>query len=66
MIVTVDTTKSELVVRIPLIVPPSPSASGKSLLIASTRGTLTTEATIHGKVIQVSLNATIAPDKPKA
>jgi len=37
--------------------PAIPSASGKSLVVASTRGNLQTSATYQGKPITIGLNA---------
>ncbi len=39
--------------------PPTVSASGKTLVVASTRGNKTTEAKVDGKPIVVGLNAYI-------
>jgi hypothetical protein len=46
-----------LVIRIPLNSVPTPSASGKTLVVASTHGNLTTAAIIDGKPIILGLNA---------
>ncbi|MDQ1257373.1 MAG: hypothetical protein QG656_1977 [Candidatus Hydrogenedentes bacterium] len=40
---------------------PKPSASGKTLVIASTRGNAVTTAEIDGKPVIVGLNAYIKP-----
>ena len=40
---------------------PKPSASGKTMVVASTRGNLTTNATIDGKPIVIGVNAYIKP-----
>ncbi|HEX2967156.1 MAG TPA: hypothetical protein VHO84_15330 [Syntrophorhabdaceae bacterium] len=40
---------------------PTPSASGKTLVIASTRGNVTTSAQVNGKPVTVGLNAYIKP-----
>lgn len=45
-----------LVIRIPLEAP-RPSATGKTLIVASTGGNVVTTATIDGKPIVVGLNA---------
>jgi hypothetical protein len=50
-----------LVVRIPLQTP-APSASGKTLVVASTRGNCKTTAQVNGKAVTVGLNAFIAKD----
>jgi hypothetical protein len=39
---------------------PTPSASGKTLVIASSRGNLKTTATVDGKPVTVGFNAYIA------
>ena len=39
--------------------PPRPSASGKTLVVASTGGNVATSATIDGKPITIGLNAYI-------
>ena len=40
---------------------PTPSASGKTLVVASTHGNTVTSATIDGKPIIIGLNAYIRP-----
>jgi len=40
---------------------PKPSASGKTLVVASTRGNTATTAEINGKRITIGLNAYIKP-----
>jgi len=40
---------------------PTPSVSGKTLVVASTRGNATTTAVIDGKPIIIGLNAYIKP-----
>jgi hypothetical protein len=39
--------------------PPRPSASGKTLVVASTGGNVTTSATVDGKPVTIGLNAYI-------
>jgi hypothetical protein len=56
MIVTVE--KNELIVRIPLQ-SPAPSASGKTLIVASSRGNVKTATMVEGKPLTVSINAYI-------
>jgi hypothetical protein len=56
MKVTVD--KGELVIRIPLG-KPTPSSSGKTLVVASSHGNQVTEARVDGKPVYVGLNAYI-------
>lgn len=53
--------KNELVIRIPMQ-EPTPSASGKTLVVASSRGNQTTTAKVNGKSVVVGLNAYI-PNK---
>lgn len=45
-----------IVIRIP-IQPATPSASGKTLVVASTRGNQKTDLTIDGSEVYVGLNA---------
>ncbi|HQM30870.1 MAG TPA: hypothetical protein PLR20_16100 [Syntrophales bacterium] len=40
---------------------PTPSASGKTLVVASTRGNVVTDAQVEGKPLVVGLNAYIKP-----
>lgn len=40
---------------------PAPSASGKTLVVASTHGNQPTEAVVNGKPVIVGLNAYIKP-----
>ena len=40
---------------------PTPSASGKTLVVASTRGNAVTEAMVDGKPVTIGLNAYIKP-----
>lgn len=40
---------------------PTPSASGKTLVVASTRGNVTTAVTVNGKPVIIGLNAYIRP-----
>lgn len=51
----------DLVIRIPLNTPPQRSASGKTLVVASSRGNQTTEAEVDGKKVTVGVNAYIKP-----
>jgi hypothetical protein len=43
-----------------LMQPPTPSASGKTLVVATTRGNAKTGAMIDGKQLVIGLNAYIA------
>ena len=49
----------ELVIRLPLNKSPVSSSSGKTLLIASTRGSQRTEAVVNGQPVIVGVNAYI-------
>lgn len=40
---------------------PKPSSSGKTLVVASTRGNVVTTAEVNGKPITIGLNAYIKP-----
>jgi hypothetical protein len=40
---------------------PTPSASGKTLVVASTGGFMKTQAQVDGKEVSVSVNATVKP-----
>lgn len=40
---------------------PTPSSSGKTLMVASTRGNAVTDAVIDGKPVIIGLNAYIKP-----
>ena len=56
MKVTIE--NNELVIRIAMQ-EPRPSASGKTLVVATSSGNKTTEATVNGKPITIGLNAYI-------
>jgi hypothetical protein len=58
MKVTIE--KGELVIRLPLNQPPVLSSSGKSLVVASTRGNQRTDAVIDGQPVILGINAYIA------
>ena len=49
----------ELVIRLPLNKSPVPSSSGKTLVIASTRGNQKTEAVVNGQPVIGGVNAYI-------
>ncbi len=49
-----------LTISIPENNPPTPSKSGKSLLVGSTNGNIKTEHMVNGKLLTVSVNAYIA------
>ncbi|MCX7391744.1 MAG: hypothetical protein D4R77_05740 [Planctomycetaceae bacterium] len=50
----------ELVIRIPLNAKPERSASGKTLVVASTHGNKETDCVIDGKKVTVGVNAYIS------
>ena len=56
----VEIKNGKLVVEIDINNPPIPSASGKTLVVASSRGNQPTTATINGKAVVVGLNAYIS------
>jgi hypothetical protein len=43
----------------PFVFPPTPSSSGKTLVVASSRGNAVTTAEVDGKPITIGLNAYI-------
>lgn len=49
----------DLVIRIPMQSPPQPSASGKTLVVASSRGNQKSDVTVDGKQVVIGLNAYI-------
>jgi hypothetical protein len=49
----------QLVIRLPLASEPRPSSTGKTFVIAGTGGFAKTGATIGGKPVSISVNATI-------
>lgn len=51
----------ELVVRIPVNDPPRPSASGKTLIVATSGGNKATAAIVNGQPVVIGLNAYIKP-----
>ena len=61
MNVTIDSKTGELVIRIKMDDPPVRSASGKTLVVASSHGNQVTTATVQGKPVTVGLNAYIKP-----
>ena len=48
-----------LVIRVPLNAKPTPSASGKTLVVASSHGNKQTEVEVQGKPVFVGVNAYI-------
>jgi hypothetical protein len=53
---------NELVIRLPLN-PPRPSATGKTLVVATSSGNKATEAEVEGQKVVVGVNAYIYPPK---
>lgn len=51
--------KGRLIIAIPLNAEPTPSASGKTLVVASTRGNVKTSVLVDGKPVTLGLNAYI-------
>jgi hypothetical protein len=49
----------ELVIRIPVETPPRPSKSGKTMIVASSSGNVTTPCVVDGKQVVIGLNAYI-------
>lgn len=60
MAMTVEIKGNKLCIEIDLE-KPTPSASGKTLVVASTRGNTITTAMVDGKPITIGLNAYIKP-----
>lgn len=60
MKVTVD--GNELMIRMPMMDPPAPSKSGKTLIVATTSGNLTTDIKIGDKPLVLGLNAYVKRD----
>lgn len=52
---------NNLVITIPLNPDPQPSASGKTLIVASSGGNKETDCKVKGKPVVVGLNAYIKP-----
>lgn len=57
---TAEIKNGNLVVTIPLE-EPTPSASGKTLVVASTHGNVVSKAIVNGKPVTIGLNAYIKP-----
>lgn len=54
---------NELVIRLPLNSPPQRSATGKTMVVASSHGNQPTEATVDGQTVIVGVNAYFKPAK---
>jgi hypothetical protein len=59
MSATVEVKDGNLVITLPMGAP-APSASGKTLVVASTHGNQATTATVNGKPVIIGVNAYIA------
>jgi hypothetical protein len=57
--VTAKVEGNEFVIRVPMQNPPTPSESGKSLVVASSHGNQATSVIIDGKPVTVGFNAYI-------
>lgn len=55
----VEIVKENLIVTLPLNPVPTPSASGKTLVVASTHGNVKTTCLVDGKPVTIGLNAYI-------
>jgi hypothetical protein len=51
--------ENKLVIEIDLEASPRPSASGKTMVVASTHGNVTTDVLVDGKPVTIGLNAYI-------
>lgn len=51
----------QLVIRIDMNDKPTPSATGKTLVVASSHGNQVTEAQVNGKPVTIGVNAYIRP-----
>jgi hypothetical protein len=60
MAMKVEVKDTKLIIEIDLETP-KPSASGKTLVVASTRGNTVTTAKVDGKPVIIGLNAYIKP-----
>ena len=49
----------QLVIRIPVEATPRPSSSGKTLIVATSSGNVTTDCIVEGKPLVIGLNAYI-------
>ncbi|MBX2851630.1 MAG: hypothetical protein KTR15_07795 [Phycisphaeraceae bacterium] len=61
----VTTEDGQLVIRLPLKQPPQPSASGKTLVVASTHGCIPSELNIDGQQVRVNATAFCYPPRVK-
>ena len=61
--VTAKIEGTELVIRLPLNSTPVPSATGKTLVVASSHGNKETDLVVNGAKVVVGVNAYIKPAK---
>lgn len=61
--VTATLEGNELVIRVPVNNPPERSATGKTLVVASSHGNQPTELKIDGQTVVVGVNAYYKPAK---
>ncbi|MBI5375406.1 MAG: hypothetical protein HZA77_08220 [Candidatus Schekmanbacteria bacterium] len=61
MAMKVEIKDNKLYIEIDMDTPPKPSASGKTLVVASTRGNTVTTAKVNEKPVIIGLNAYIKP-----
>ncbi len=54
-------TNGILTIEIPIIDPPRPSKSGKTLIVATSGGNKPTSATVDGQPVVIGFNAYIKP-----
>lgn len=57
----VEIKDKQIIITLDLINPPKPSASGKTLVVASTFGNQVSTATVNGKPVTVGGNAYVKP-----
>ena len=57
--ISVTVSKGCMVISIPMEKKPKPSGSGKSLVVASTRGIYASDLEIDGKTVKIGVNAFI-------
>jgi len=61
--ITVTIEGDELVLRAPIPAKLQPSVSGKTLIVASSRGNVETSAKVEGRNVVVGFNAYIYPEE---
>lgn len=59
--VSVDEKKQTITVEMPITVPPTPSKTGNTLLVATTRGAAETDVVVNGQPLYLNLNAYVYP-----